>query len=81
MPNDEIAVDSFVVKKGTTTPIGIVNEVYLSLVASVKWGDLDGEPQYEDVLVEDLVIIPKDISTEDKSEEEPIRRNVFDQNE
>lgn len=81
MSDEDIAVNDFVVKRGTTSPIGIVSDVSLSLVISVKWGEIDGEPQYEDVLIEDLVVIPKDTTSEDEPDEKPIRHNIFEQNE
>jgi len=54
-----LEVDSKVRVRGTEQPIGIVEELFGIITATVRWGVADGHTFREDLNQDDLEVVPE----------------------
>lgn len=61
------AINDHVTRKDTTHPIGIVEDLNGTLTATVRWGAADRHVYKEDILQEQLQLVPFEILSPDEA--------------
>jgi len=77
MPDETIEVDAYVNRKGEKNPTGIVEHIE-GVLATVYWGTADGKQFREELPLDSLVLCEHEIVNDHRNEDQPIHRNVFD---